>query len=146
MWDLQLTIHVSIAIVWWEWQLSHVSYQQVIGLTLHQLVKVRKRRILYFFITISLIVSHLFPSVIDCGPPEIPQNGYVTLPSGQTHLDDYVLYSCGTGYTLEGREQRACQENGLWSGDMPGCLGELNLFILTPGRRLISVDIKVSCD
>ena len=143
MLDLQLTIHVSIAIVLWEWQLSHVSYRQVIGLPLHQLVKVRKRRILFHHNHSHHITS--LSSVIDCGPPEIPQNGYVTLPSGQTHLDDYVLYSCGTGYTLEGREQRVCQENGLWSGDMPGCLGELNLFILTPGRRLISVDIKVSC-
>ena len=62
--------------------------------------------------------------VINCGPPDIPQNGYVILRSERTYLDDYALYSCGSGYSLEGKEQRVCQENGLWSGDLPGCLGE----------------------
>lgn len=63
-------------------------------------------------------------SVIDCGPPQIPTNGFVILRSGSTHPNDSVHYSCNTGYTLDGIEQRRCQENGLWSGDLPGCLGE----------------------
>ena len=61
--------------------------------------------------------------MIDCGPPSVPRNGIVSLPSG-THLNDYAHYSCTTGYTVEGSERRRCQESGLWSGNMPGCLGK----------------------
>lgn len=72
----------------------------------------------------------IYPLVIDCGAPQVPTNGYVHLSSGTTHLNDYAVYSCATGYSLEGSQQRRCQENGQWSGNMPGCLGEDKVLIV----------------
>ena len=66
-----------------------------------------------------------FHTGIDCGPPKEPRNGFVTLSGrGQTHVNNTANYSCSRGYRVQGDKQRVCQLNGLWSGNVPGCLGE----------------------
>ena len=75
--------------------------------------------------SIGAIICFIPTLVIDCGPPQPPTNGYVSLFSGQTHVGDLALYTCGSGYMLLGNQQRMCQENGQWSGNVPDCQGEV---------------------
>lgn len=60
---------------------------------------------------------------IDCGTPPRPSNGAVHLQSG-TQLNDIARYSCSDGYWLDGDEERMCEENRQWSGQLPVCQGE----------------------
>ena len=61
--------------------------------------------------------------VIECEELDNPANGAVTL-SGVT-VDSTATYSCIDGYTLEGVEQRVCQQDGQWSDVAPTCRCEL---------------------
>ena len=57
--------------------------------------------------------------VIDCGVPDSPSNGNVTLTNGDTQYGAIATYSCNSGYTLTGTTDRQCQSNGQW--DIPTC-------------------------
>ena len=59
-------------------------------------------------------------TVIDCGAPEIPQNGRISTPEGTT-VGSKALYFCNDGYVLFGAEFRTCQENGQWFPGVPIC-------------------------
>lgn len=37
------------------------------------------------------------------------------------HLGDEVMYRCSNGYKLQGNNTRVCQENGIWSNEVPVC-------------------------
>lgn len=54
----------------------------------------------------------------DCGEPEIPANGEVSIKS-QTNYQE-AEYNCRYGYELKGERVRTCYGR-VWSGDQPTC-------------------------
>lgn len=56
----------------------------------------------------------------DCGDPDHPVNGSVTIDHGTT-FGQFAGYSCDNGYDLEGNKSRKCSEYGNWTGDLPSC-------------------------
>ncbi|XP_077865312.1 uncharacterized protein LOC100372820 [Saccoglossus kowalevskii] len=56
---------------------------------------------------------------IDCGVPSVPTNGSVEFTN--TSEGFTAVYDCNIGYELFGSEQRTCQSNGTWSGDITHC-------------------------
>ncbi|CAL4133700.1 unnamed protein product [Meganyctiphanes norvegica] len=57
---------------------------------------------------------------VDCGEPEVPENGNVE--SDHTDLNASALYYCNQGYQIYGNDTRVCSGDGKWSGDFPQCL------------------------
>ena len=43
-----------------------------------------------------------------------------------TTFNSTAIYSCDTGYTLNGGSTRTCQSDRTWSGSAPTCEGELD--------------------
>ena len=81
-------------------------------------------------------------AVVDCGIPQAPANGSVTV-SGTT-FNSTATYSCDSGYILHGNITRTCLETGLWSTSSPTCTGitlysrilaHQPLITYTPGER-----------
>lgn len=65
--------------------------------------------------------NDIIPSliVVDCGPLDNPQNGFVRLFS--TLQGATATYTCQPGFDLIGNRLRTCQANGQWSGQDPIC-------------------------
>lgn len=61
--------------------------------------------------------------LIDCGPPESPQNGLVVLRNGTT-LGARATYQCKVGFRLSSEEPRFCLTDEVWSGTVPTCTRE----------------------
>lgn len=57
--------------------------------------------------------------VVDCGPLSPIGNGRVNVSS--TTFGSNAMYSCNTGYTLKGNDNRTCTGNGTWSAVTPTC-------------------------
>ena len=62
----------------------------------------------------------------DCGDPGTPQNGIRRL-SG-TRQGDRVVYSCNSGFQLNGDRRRQCQSTGVWSGSLPTCESKSSVY------------------
>ena len=73
-------------------------------------------------------------SVVNCQPLSAPVNGNIT-GSGLSPQSKRS-FSCNTGYTLQGSENRTCQDDGQWSGTNTTCASKA--FLCT--RTLIWVD------
>ncbi|CAL1545259.1 unnamed protein product [Lymnaea stagnalis] len=56
---------------------------------------------------------------VDCGVPAKIDHG--TLAVGSFIYNSLASYQCQQGYTLDGDEDRRCQEDGTWSGGNPVC-------------------------
>ena len=63
-------------------------------------------------------------TVVDCDDLMDPDNGKVSF---STHYNALANYSCKTGHTLSGDEERRCLESGEWSGEPPTCSGKAQL-------------------
>lgn len=63
-------------------------------------------------------------TAVDCGYPETPSNGQVSVREG-TRVGAKVRYSCDYGYNLVGSVVRTCREDGRWSPAAPTCQSEL---------------------
>jgi CUB/sushi domain-containing protein len=61
----------------------------------------------------------LFFVAVSCNNLTNPDNGLVNI-SGMA-FGSNAVYSCTTGYILEGTEERTCTANGTWSGVEPTC-------------------------
>ncbi|XP_064387176.1 uncharacterized protein LOC135335578 [Halichondria panicea] len=57
---------------------------------------------------------------VDCGSLTVPINGQVSTSSGTTFMST-AIYTCNTGYTLNGVLTRTCQANGNWDLTVPTC-------------------------
>ena len=70
----------------------------------------------------SLPVSmyHAFSAAIECPELRDIANGAVTVISRT--VGSRAVYSCVSGYTLEGDRFRECQADGQWSGEEPVCI------------------------
>ena len=64
--------------------------------------------------------------VVDCGSLPGPTNGAVSTSSG-TNENDTAIYSCETGYNLNGEIIRTCEDDGQWAPDEPTCDRKLSL-------------------
>lgn len=58
--------------------------------------------------------------LIDCGSPEIPTAGVLSILN--TTAGSSAIYSCLEGYVLFGEMERVCLNNGTWSGSVPSCI------------------------
>ena len=81
----------------------------------------------------NITISHLERS---CGNPGTPTNGIKT---GTNHsYGASIQFACNAGYTLQGSQQRTCQNTGQWSGSQPTCQSEsLIFYLLSSGRQWI---------
>ncbi|XP_063235944.1 sushi, von Willebrand factor type A, EGF and pentraxin domain-containing protein 1 [Bacillus rossius redtenbacheri] len=59
---------------------------------------------------------------VDCGGVPSLEHGAVLLASNRTTHGASARYSCHENYTLIGKEERTCGDDGLWSGEAPQCL------------------------
>ncbi|XP_077981970.1 sushi, von Willebrand factor type A, EGF and pentraxin domain-containing protein 1-like [Glandiceps talaboti] len=57
---------------------------------------------------------------VTCGNPDGIE--HAILSSTGHSFTDIVTYHCEDGYNLDGQNQRECQSNGQWSGELPQCL------------------------
>lgn len=62
-------------------------------------------------------------NVIGCEDLSDPANGNVRVTS--TRIGAVATYSCNSGFTLIGKENRVCRPNGEWSGTAPTCTGTI---------------------
>lgn len=58
-------------------------------------------------------------SVVNCSNTIVPLNG--ELKGQSVKYDSVHVFTCNTGYQLEGSETRRCQENGSWGGAPTSC-------------------------
>ncbi len=59
----------------------------------------------------------------DCGGLADPTNGAVDLTNG-TIFTSVAVYSCLTGFSVNGTTSRVCQSDGSWSDMPPSCEGK----------------------
>ena len=57
---------------------------------------------------------------MDCGPLPAPVNGEMAIVNG-TVYGAVMIYSCNTGFKMEGKKTRVCQSSGVWSDEEPVC-------------------------
>ena len=72
----------------------------------------------------SILIFSIFtlPVVVDCGEIPAPVNGF-RVGSAFTY-NKVLAFDCNPGYKLVGTQYRKCQENGLWDGNAPTCVGK----------------------
>ena len=66
----------------------------------------------------------LYWVVVDCGRLFDPEHGDVDISSG-TVFNSIAMYSCDTGYMLDGVSTRVCVSEGIWIPEAPRCLSKL---------------------
>ena len=62
-----------------------------------------------------------------CGDPGRPKNGRSLYASQHEHA--IVTHSCDPGHVLVGAGRRVCQQNGMWTPNLPKCLCMLDLCV-----------------
>jgi hypothetical protein len=68
--------------------------------------------------------------VVNCG--EIPAPAFGFRVGSSFTYNKVLAFDCNPGYKLVGTQYRRCQENGLWSGAAPACVG----------KQMIRVDLN----
>lgn len=63
----------------------------------------------------------------DCGEPEIPANGEVTITTQSTYQE--ANYTCRYGYELRGQQTRTCYGRS-WNGNQPTCMKSVDIINL----------------
>lgn len=71
---------------------------------------------MHMFAVLTFVV---FLAAIKCPKLDDIPNGGVQL-NGNT-LNSIAKYTCSEGYTIEGFQQRRCDEEGTWEGSPPTC-------------------------
>lgn len=67
------------------------------------------------------VIRVFFSSVVDCGALTSPSNGEVSV--NETTLEALAVYTCNSGYLLQGNNSRTCLDDGNWSSSEPACEG-----------------------
>ena len=68
--------------------------------------------------------NKLYTILVDCGRPESPKSGIVTLSDTVEGSIAYYVMRCNGGCIL-GDIYRICENSGQWSGYLPECHREL---------------------
>lgn len=73
----------------------------------------------------ELSVARLFPKVKKCDPVDLP-GGFLscTSPNGPFAFGALCTATCERGFALNGSVSVECGSLGLWSADVPQCLGK----------------------
>jgi len=58
-----------------------------------------------------------------CSSPDQPDNGSLKPKKNTYYSGDKLWFSCEAGYTLEGKKDLLCQNNGQWNAEFPICVG-----------------------
>ena len=66
--------------------------------------------------------------VVDCGSLTAPDNGQVSVTT--TTYTSTADYTCDTGYSLVGVNQRNCTAAGTWTDGVPTCDSKSNCTVL----------------
>ncbi|XP_035872120.1 complement factor H isoform X3 [Phyllostomus discolor] len=65
--------------------------------------------------------------VVKCLPVTAPENGRVVSsafsPDQEYSFGQVIKFECNPGFMLSGPKEIHCSDNGLWSGEKPGCMG-----------------------
>ncbi len=76
------------------------------------------------FYTVCILNKYI---VITCSDLTVPANGVISYNLGIDSLrpvGTVAIYTCNTGYTLNGNQtRRACVSGGIWNGSTPNCEG-----------------------
>ena len=64
----------------------------------------------------------MIPIVVNCGEIHAPANGFRV--GSEFTYNKVLAFDCNPGFKLAGNLYRKCQENGLWSGSAPSCVGK----------------------
>lgn len=69
---------------------------------------------------------------VDCGPPQIIENGLASLINGSTTHGSIVEYTCEQDYWLQPHTSRRqiCTKEAKWSADPPTCQREYTDYII----------------
>ncbi|XP_019626709.1 PREDICTED: sushi, von Willebrand factor type A, EGF and pentraxin domain-containing protein 1-like [Branchiostoma belcheri] len=59
--------------------------------------------------------------IIQCPTLTAPTNGVQTPPSGPYNHEQLVMFTCNSGYSLNGNSITRCQMDGTWSNAVPTC-------------------------
>ena len=70
-----------------------------------------------------MIIMMILSLIVNC--PALPIPSYPLLIDASSGLNEgaAIIYSCASGYKLNGDRQRNCV-NGIWTGREPTCTGE----------------------
>ncbi|KAL4229789.1 hypothetical protein ACF0H5_010180 [Mactra antiquata] len=82
--------------------------------------------------------TSLDPTCTLCESITPPNNGSVTTSSNGTFTT--VIYSCDTGFTMNGSDLSVCLSNGSWSTDQPSCNECNNLPTISNGSFTFSTN------
>merc|ERR1712218_360262 len=58
---------------------------------------------------------------VDCGMPDLVDNGEFRLQNNATAFGSMVFYECEVGWKLQGFDKRSCQSSGRWEPEGPKC-------------------------
>lgn len=67
-------------------------------------------------------------AAISCGHPGIPARGRARI--GGLTFKQSVWFECDDFYELYGESELTCEEDGLWSDDLPECVPGMNQWII----------------
>ena len=98
------------------------------------------RKTIYNILTLFLLLLHLVCVENDLGTtplnqtdsrcellPSMASNRSMAVDNGivcynDTRVRSKATYHCDAGYTLSGSQERVCQCDGIWTGDIPMCV------------------------
>lgn len=80
---------------------------------------------------------------VDCGPPQIIENGLAQLINGSTTHGSIVEYTCEQDYWLQPHTSRRqiCTKEAKWSADPPTCQRKYNRFVRTIANLITMVSL-----
>ena len=61
-----------------------------------------------------------FHAGVNCDTLSGITNGIISYSSG-TAYESVAIYSCNTGYIIQGTSRRTCQADRTWDGSKPNC-------------------------
>lgn len=80
---------------------------------------------------------------VDCGPPQIIENGQASLVNGSTTHGSIVEYTCEQDYWLQPHTSRRqiCTKEAKWSADPPTCQREYTIQIIYNNNLLLTARV-----
>ena len=88
------------------------------------------------------LFSFFLDSALTCESLEAPVNGQIRVRG--TSVGSVALYTCNSGFMLEGDAFRTCQGNGEWSGEEPTCIREFDIAMIFMQNFIAFLSAQVS--
>ena len=130
----QYTLWLSTAVTWATiFKGTVVGLAKVMGLGVsyqHQHARVRLNTNFLSYVDRSCLDNTTFchyTVVVTCPDLDKPAKGIISYIGGSINnstVNTTAIYSCNSGYSLKGEENRICEVDGDWSGTAPTCVGK----------------------